>query len=88
MPELLSYDRHLCGGTIISEQHIITAGHCIYGRNRSYSKVRVGNIWQNGCDSSSEHEVEKLTHYDNYKFSRLEFGFDIGMIKVINSSAK
>jgi len=37
------YDQHICGGSIINSNTILTAGHCVYDMDHSQYSVRVGN---------------------------------------------
>jgi len=42
MVSLLWFGSHFCGGSIVTNRHIITAAHCVAGDNPSQLRVRVG----------------------------------------------
>ena len=79
---------HICGGCLISVQHVLTAGQCIYLTNK-YSKpdLRSANVWManpylNGTPKISN--VKHLEHHSKYKPENPEVtsGYDIGVILV------
>jgi V8-like Glu-specific endopeptidase len=38
---ILESNKHVCAGTIISHNHIITAAHCFYEREDCYDQLRI-----------------------------------------------
>ncbi|KAI8423587.1 hypothetical protein MSG28_012669 [Choristoneura fumiferana] len=75
---LVNRGQHSCGGTIISEDIIVTAAHCIYGSNPLNFQVRVG--------SSSSQEGGTLIQVADFmyhpKFSYTKMDSDIGLLKL------
>ena len=62
--EALSYEgfKHACGGTIVSETHIVTAAHCIHGLSQREVRVKVGD-----SDSRTPDPSEKIFEIENWK---------------------
>lgn len=79
------WDRsHLCGATIISYWHILTAAHCFHvGKNEygfpSNYQVVVGSIYLNGDDG---HVHDLLEYYIPVEFDPTTLKHDIAVIKV------
>ncbi|XP_040342958.1 coagulation factor X [Herpailurus yagouaroundi] len=68
-----------CGGTILSEYHILTAAHCLNQAKRF--KVRVGER-DTGSEEGDEvaHEVDVIIKHN--KFVRETYDFDIAVIRL------
>lgn len=80
---LQAYDYHYCGGTIISSNLILTAGHCTtYPIN--LIKVRVGTNNSSCC--GSVHDVVKLIRHKNFTTSRRGVPSNDIAVLVLNNS--
>ncbi|XP_014211984.1 trypsin beta-like [Copidosoma floridanum] len=60
---LQRYGSHVCGGSIVSASHVLTAGHCV-GMSPKQLTVRAGTSeWGTG---GSLHKVAEILRHDNY----------------------
>ncbi|XP_076301532.1 chymotrypsin-2-like [Lasioglossum baleicum] len=72
-------DFHFCGGSVLSENYVITAAHCVEGKNPSGIKVVAGTI--NLSKPNVERDIVKIITHENYN-SRDSWKNDIALLKV------
>lgn len=76
-----AWEYSVCGGTLITTSHVLTAAHCIVGTNVKRLKVIVGGILQKGTDGVM-YSIRKLKIHEDYRRSKKDY--DIGIIVVSN----
>ncbi|XP_011147843.2 trypsin-1 [Harpegnathos saltator] len=76
---------HFCGGSILDENHVITAAHCIAGKSPNNIKVVAGTI--DLQDPKSTHEVIRITAHEKYNAANSWIN-DIAILRVGNPFVK
>ncbi|XP_012536761.1 chymotrypsin-1 [Monomorium pharaonis] len=66
---LQSYDEHICGGSIISSTHILTAAHCVDDDFYTNDMVVVSGI-TNLAVNGEKHDIKCIRKHPNYTGER------------------
>lgn len=72
---------HLCGGSIISNDWIVTAAHCTEGYNITYLSVVIGAFHYR--DDGEQYKIDQIFVHPEYHFVRLTG--DIALIRTVES---
>jgi len=74
---------YLCGGALISHQHVVTAAHCVHNKNDLYS-VRLGeHDIRSDSDGATRHlDVEIASRTAHEGFNSVSFQNDIAILKL------
>ncbi|XP_017888643.1 chymotrypsin-2-like, partial [Ceratina calcarata] len=77
--QMKSSSFHFCGGSVLNENYVITAAHCVEGQTAPKIKVVAGTI--DLSKSGSEHNVQKIIIHEKYNPDD-SWKNDIALLKV------
>ena len=65
------YSGHFCGGSLVREDWVVTAAHCMQGESASNIMVKIGMHNINGTTGSETRYVDQIITHPNYSSSSL-----------------
>ncbi|XP_066595677.1 chymotrypsin-1-like [Prorops nasuta] len=72
--------RHTCGASIVTNQHILTAAHCVSGNKPDDFFVVTGSIWLE--KGGSTHKIQEIRVHEDYVGIRDNWKNDIAVLKL------
>ncbi|XP_022904433.2 trypsin delta-like [Onthophagus taurus] len=80
---LLWFGSHICGGSLISQNFVVTAAHCTDGATASQFSIRVGSSIRNS--GGSTYTVSQVHQHPQYDEDTIDF--DISVLRISNNVA-
>ena len=70
---------HFCGGSVLNENYVITASHCVFGKKPREIKVVAGTV--DLTQAASQHNVQDIIMHEKYNAAD-SWKNDIALLKV------
>jgi len=83
MIQLQYGDSHMCGASLIKQDYVLTAAHCVVGQSPNTLKVVAGQHSLNGDDGTEQiGEIENIIVHP--KYGSAGYDYDIAVLKLKN----
>lgn len=70
---------HMCGGSIISDRFILTAGHCTYSKIQLFLRIRAGST--DKSKGGVTYSIKRIISHPKFDYSNIDYDFALIEVK-------